>query len=137
MSRRRMIRSGFSRANADDRLSRPSLLRVEGADSIVEARDFSDIGPQPSVPYPLSDLGELGAISLDDEVDHPAIGGSNICRSDDGHQRSASPDQRCRPLLNVSADDIEYQIDTADIFELVAPEVDELIRAEVERLLSI
>src|SRR5262249_57828768 len=35
------------------------------------------------------------------------------------------------------ADDIEHQIDAADVFQRVVVEVDELLRAEVERLLTV
>src|SRR5215212_5274416 len=52
------------RANADDRLPLDPLGRVEGGDSIVEGRDVADVGPQPSVAYPLHDLTQLGAIGL-------------------------------------------------------------------------
>src|SRR6516162_7936063 len=44
---------------------------------------------------------------------------------------------RCGPLLDVAADDIEHQIDAADVFQRVVVEVDELLRAEVERLLTV
>src|SRR5262249_59712977 len=40
-------------------------------------------------------------------------------------------------LLDVAADDIEHQIDAADVFQRVVVEVDELLRAEVERLLTV
>src|SRR5262249_52614786 len=43
----------------------------------------------------------------------------------------------CGPPLDVAADDIEHQIDAADIFQRVVVEVDELLRAEVERLLTV
>src|SRR5204863_3277047 len=43
----------------------------------------------------------------------------------------------CGPLLDVAADDIENQIDSADVFQRVAVEVDELLRAEVERRLTV
>ena len=45
--------------------------------------------------------------------------------------------QACGPLLDVAADDIEHQIDDADVFQRVVVEVDELLRAEVERLLTV
>src|SRR5690348_17175097 len=45
-----------SRTNADDRLPRASLPRVEGGDGIAEGRDAADVRPQPSVPHPLDDL---------------------------------------------------------------------------------
>ena len=40
-------------------------------------------------------------------------------------------------LLDVAADDIEHQIDAADVFQRVVVEVNELLRAEVERLLTV
>jgi hypothetical protein len=42
-----------------------------------------------------------------------------------------------RPLLDVAADDIENQIDSADVFQGVVVEVDELLRTEVEHLLAV
>src|SRR5205814_8353114 len=55
----------------------------------------------------------------------------------DGHQGSSGPDQACGPLLDVSADDVEDQVDAADIFQGVVLEVDELLSAEVERRLAV
>src|SRR5882757_1359263 len=117
-----------SRTNADDRLPRAPLGRVEGGDGIVESRDGADIRPQSSVPHPLDDLSQLGTIRLDNEVDRPAVVGSHLRRSDDGHQRSAGSNQAPGPLAD---------LDAADIFQLVAVEVDKLLRAEVERLLTV
>src|SRR5690242_14636504 len=64
-----------SRTHADDRLAGTPFGRVEGGDGIVERRDVADVRPQPSVPYPLDDLTQLGAVGLDDKVDRQAIGG--------------------------------------------------------------
>src|SRR6266516_4348836 len=126
-----------SRTNADDRLPRASLGRVEGGDGIVEGRDVADVRPQASVPHPLDDLTQLGTIGLDNEVDRQAVGGPRLGRPDNGHQRSSGSNQACGPLLDVAADDIEHQIDAADVFQRVVVEVDELLRAEVERLLTV
>src|SRR6266480_2050797 len=126
-----------SRANANDRLPRASLGRVEGGDGNVEGRDGADVRPQSSVPHPLDDLTQLGTIGLDDEVDRQAVGGTRLGRADDGHQRSSGSNQACGPLLDVAADDIENQIDAADVVQDVVVEVDELLRAEVERLLTV
>src|SRR5206468_5147568 len=126
-----------SRTNADDRLPRASLGRVEGGDSIVEGRDVADVRPQTSVPHPLDDLSQLGTIGLDNEVDRQAACGSRLGRSDDGHQRSSGSNQACGPLLDVAADDIKHQIDSADVFQGVVLEVDELLRAKFERLLTV
>ena len=41
------------------------------------------------------------------------------------------------PLLDVAADDVEDQINSADVFQGVVLEVDELLRAEVERRLTV
>src|SRR5262247_2971713 len=126
-----------TRTNADDRLPRTSLGCVEGGDGIVEGRDVADVRPQSSVPHPLDDLTQLGTIGLDNEVDHQAVGGPRLGRPDDGHQCSSGSNQACGPLPDVAADDIEHQIDAADVFQRVVVEVDELLRAEVERLLTV
>src|SRR5215472_12876272 len=131
-----------SRTNADDRLPRDPLGldplgRVQGGDGVVEGRDVADVRPQSSVPHPLDDLTQLGAIGVDNEVDRQAVGGPRLGRPDDGHQCSSGSNQACGPLLDVAADAIEHQIDSADVFQGVVLEVDELLRAEVERLLTV
>src|SRR5690242_14963887 len=119
---------------ADDRLPADPLGRVEGCDGIVEGCDVADVRPQSSVPHPLGDLTQLGTIGQDNEVDGQAVGGPRLGRPDDGHQGSSGPDQACGALLDVSADDVEHQVDPADVLQSVVVEVDELLRAEVERL---
>src|SRR4029077_15600602 len=126
-----------SRTNADDRLPVDPLGLVEGGDGVIESRDVADVRPQSSVPHPLDDLTQLGTIGLDNEVDRQAVGGPRLGRADDGHQCSSGSNQACGPLPNVAADDIENQIASADVFEDVVLEVDELLRAEVERLLTV
>src|SRR3954464_8998030 len=123
--------------NADDRLSLASLGPVEGGDGIVEGRDVADVRPQSSVPHPPDDLTQLGTVGLDNEIDRQAVGGPRLGRSDDGHQRSSGSNQTRGPLLDVAADDIENQIDSVDVFQGVVVEVDELLRAELERLLTV
>src|SRR5262245_35790839 len=105
-----------SRTNADDRLPRASLGRIEGGDGVVEGRNIADVRPQASVPHSLDDLTLLGAIGLDNEVDCEAVDGPRLDRPDDGHQCSSGSDQAYGPLLDVTADDIEHQIDAADVF---------------------
>jgi len=83
--------------------------------------------PQASVPHPPDDFAQLGTIGLDDEVDRQAVGGPRLGRPDDGHQYSSGSNQACGALLDVASDDIEIQIDSADVFEGVAVEVDELL----------
>src|SRR5256714_4064611 len=126
-----------SRTNADDRLPLASLGPVEGGDGVIEGRDVADVRPQSSVPHPLDDLTQLGAIGHENKVDRQAVGGPRLGRPGDGHQRSSGSNQACGPLPDVAADDIENQIDAADVFEDVVLEVDELLRAEVERLLTV
>src|SRR3954471_13807286 len=128
---------GGSRTDADDRLPGDPLGRIEGRDCIVECRDVGDVGPQSSVPHPLDDLTQLGAIGQDDEVDCQAVGGPRLGRTYDGHERSSGPAQACGSLLDVAADDVEDQVHAADVFQRVVVEVDELLRAEVERLLTV
>src|SRR6266571_4362570 len=126
-----------SRTNVDDCFPCASLGRVEGGDGVVEGCDVADVRPQSSVSHPLDDLTEVATIGLDDEVDRQAVRGPRLGRPDDGHQCSADSNQACGPLLDVAADDIENQIDAADVFQGVVVEVYELLRAEVERLLAV
>src|SRR6266542_4327814 len=123
--------------NADDRLPWASFGRVEGGDGIVEGGDGADVRAQPSVPHSLNDLAQLGAIGFDDEVDRQAVGGPRLDRSDDGHERSSGANQARGPLPDAAADEIEHEIDSANVFQDLVVEVDELVRAEVERLLTI
>src|SRR5262244_1807487 len=122
--------------NADDRLSLDPLGPVEGGDSIVEGRDVADVCPQPTIPDPLDELTQLGAIGYDDEVDSQAARGPRLGRAGDGHQRSSGANHARRPLRDVAAEDIENQVDPADIFQGIVIEVDELLCAEVERRLT-
>src|SRR5207302_9215086 len=126
-----------SRANANDRLPRASLGWIEGGDGTVEGRDGADVRPQSPVPHSLDDLTQLGTIGLDNEVDREAVVRPRLGRPDDGHQRSSGSNQARGPLPDVAADEIEHQVDAADVFEDVVLEVDELLRAEVERLLAV
>src|SRR5246500_1770523 len=122
--------------NADDRLSLDPLGRVEGGNRIVEGSHAADVCPQPTNPKPLNELTQLGAIGYDDEVDSQAARGPRLGRAGDGHQRSSGANQVRRALPGVAADDIENQIDFADVFQGVVIEVDELLCAEVESRLT-
>src|SRR6266480_4077762 len=122
--------------NADDRLSLDPLGPVEGGNRIVEGSHVADVCPQPTNPDPLDELTQLGAIGYDDEVDSQAARGPRLGRAGDGHQRSSGANQARRPLPDIAADDIENQIDFADVFQGVVIEVDELLCAEVERRLT-
>ncbi|WP_171042210.1 hypothetical protein [Sinomonas gamaensis] len=55
----------------------------------------------------------------------------------DGHQRSPGVDRGRGPLLDVASHDIEDQVDAADSVERIVVEVEELVRSEVERLLTV
>jgi hypothetical protein len=123
--------------NADDRLPLEPLGRIECGDGIVEGRDVADVCPQPSVPHPPDDLTQLGTIGFDNEVDRQAVGGTRLWRSDDRYQGSSGSNQADGPLADVAPDDIHHQIDSVNLFECVALEVDELLRAEVEHRLTI
>jgi hypothetical protein len=114
-----------SRTKANDRLPRASHGRLEGGDGVVEGRDGADVRPQPAVSHPLDDLTQLGTIGLDNEVDRQAVDGPHLGRPDGGHQHSSASNQACGPLADVAADEIEYQIDAADVFEGIVLEIDE------------
>src|SRR2546430_10852697 len=119
--------------DADDRLSLDPLGRVEGGNRIVEGSYVADVCPQPTNPDPPDELTQLGAIGYDDEVDSQAARGPRLGRAGDGHQRSSGANQARRPLPDVAADEIENQIDLADVFQGCVITVDELLCAEVER----
>src|SRR5215470_3691860 len=123
--------------NADDRLSLGPLGPVEGGNRIVESSHVADVCPQPTNPDPLDELTPLGKIGYDDEGNREAVSGPCLGRAGDGHQRSSGSNQACGPLRDVAAEDIENQIDSADVFQGVVFEVDELLRAEVERRLTV
>src|SRR5438067_11044410 len=122
--------------NADDRLSLDPLGRVEGGNGIVEGSHVADVCPQTTIPDPLDELTQLGAIGYDDEVDSQAARGPRLGRAGDGHQRSSGANHARRPLPDVAADDIENQIDLADRLQGVSIEVDELLCADGESLLT-
>src|SRR5215467_3998016 len=122
--------------NADDRLSLDPLGPVEGGNRIVEGSHVADVCPQLTIPDPLHELTQLGAIRYDDEVDSHAARGPRLRRAGDGHQRSSGANHTRRPLRDVAANDIENQIDFADVFQGIVIEVDELLCAMVERRLT-
>src|SRR5215472_3951649 len=95
--------SESSLTNVDDRLPLASLCRVEGGDGVFEGRDGADVRLQSSVPHPLDDLTQLGAIGLDNEVDRQAVVGPRLGRPDDGHQGSSGANQACGPIRYVAA----------------------------------
>src|SRR5947208_10593688 len=122
--------------NANDRLSLDPLGRVEGGNRIVKGSHIADVSPQTTIPDPLDELTQLGAIGYNDEVDSQAVSRPRLGRAGNGHQRSSGANHARRPLRDVAAEDIENQIDSADIFYGVVIEVDELLRAEVESRLT-
>src|SRR5258707_9181484 len=134
--RRRYAIRESSRTNADDCLSLGPFDPVEGRDGIVEGSYGTDVCPQPTVPGPLDDFTQLSSIGFDDEIDSQAARGPRLGRAGDGHQRSSGANQARRPLPDVAANDIENQIDFADVFQGVVIEVDELLCAEVESRLT-
>src|SRR5436305_9356334 len=126
-----------SPTKADECLPADPLGRIESGDCIVDGRDVAYVRPQSSVTHPLYDLTELSTIGLDNKVDRHAVGRPNLGGPDDRHQCSSGPSQACGPLLDVAADDIEHEIDAADVFQRVVVEVVELLRAEVKWLLTV
>src|SRR6516162_1409124 len=122
--------------NADYRLSLDPLGRVEGGDRIVEGSHVADVCPQPTILDPLDELTQLGAIGYDDEVDSQAARGPRLGRAGNRDQRSSGANHARRPLRDVAAEDIENQIDPADIFQGVVIEVDELLCPKVASRLT-
>jgi hypothetical protein len=85
----------------------------------------------------LRDLDQLETVRLDDEVDGQAAGWASLDRTYDGHQDAARFADARGPLLDVAADDVEGHVDIADALHgVLLLEVEELVRAEVEHLVS-
>src|SRR5690242_9598158 len=103
--------------NADDRLSIYPLGRVKGGNAILEGSHAADVCAQPAIPDPLHELAQLRAIGFADEVDSQAARGPGLGRPSGGHQRSSGANHASRPLRDVSAEDIEHQINLADVFQ--------------------
>src|SRR5881398_2431493 len=101
--------------NANDRLSLDPLGRVEGGNRIVKGSHVADVSPQPTIPDPPDELTQLGAIGYNDEVDSQAVSRPRLGRAGNGHQRSSGANHARRPLRDVAAEDIENQIDLADV----------------------
>ncbi len=124
--------SSAASLHADDRLSVDFLGRVEGGDSVVEVRDLADMRWPTSLPYPPGDLAQLGAVGDDNEVDRQAVGRPHLRRAGDGDEFSSTSHQPGRSSGDVAAEYVEDEVDSADVFQRVVVEVDELVRAEVE-----
>ena len=84
--------------NANDRLSFGPFGPVEGGNCIVEGSYVADVCPQPTIPHPLDEFTQSGAIGYDDEVDSQATTGPRLARAGDGHQRSPAANHARRPL---------------------------------------
>src|SRR5262249_28239098 len=65
-----------------------------------------------------------------------AARGPRLGRAGNGHQRSSGANHARRPLGDVAAEDIEYQIDPADIFQSVVIEGGELLSAKIASRLT-
>ena len=117
--------------------SRASLGRVEGGDGIVEDRNVADVRPQPSGTHRWTiSLSWARSDRTTKSTVKPSAGRASVGPA----MVTSVPPARIRPcgsLPDVAADDIEHQIDSADVFEDVVLEVDELLRAEVERVLTV
>jgi hypothetical protein len=122
--------------NADDRLSPDPLGWVEGGNRIVEGNHVANVCPQPTNSDPLDELTQLRTIRFDDEIDSQAAIGPRPGRASDGHQHASRANHAHRTLCDVAADDIENQIDFANVFQGVVIEVDELLCAELESRLA-
>ena len=67
--------------NADDRLSLGPLGRVEGGNRIVEGSHDADVCPQPTIPQPLDELTQLGAIGTTTKsIVRPSVGRASVGR---------------------------------------------------------
>jgi hypothetical protein len=80
---------------------------------------------------------QLGAVGHGDEVHRASICEVGLDRAYDGDQGSLALTRAAERFWTSPPIDVEDQIDLADVLQRVAVEVDTILRAEVERLLSI
>src|SRR5258707_11977126 len=106
-----------SRTNADDRLSPDPFGPVEGGDGIVEGSHFANVCPQPTIPDPLDDLTQLGAIGYHDEVDRQAVGGPRLGPPRHAPPRSSGANHAPRLAPDVTSQDVSNQIRPAAILQ--------------------
>ena len=79
----------------------------------------------------MDDLEQLGTIGLDDKVDGEAVSGASLDGSDDGDKDASGAENRSGPLPDVAADDIEDEIDLADVLETVVFKIDKFMYLSV------
>ncbi len=140
--RRKRMRAGplanaSSRTNANYRLPRASLGRVEGGDGIVEGRYFADVRPQSSVRtrWTIS-LSWARSDSTTKSTAKPSAGRASAGPTTD----TSIPPARIRPadrfwMSPPMTSNTRSTPPTSS--KRVVVEVNELLRAEVERLLTV
>ena len=85
----------------------------------------------------MNDLAELCTIGFHDEVNCPAIDGSRFNRPNYGNERTSGSYQTCGALLDLAADHVKHEIDAPDFLERIICQIDELVRAKLQRLLPV
>jgi hypothetical protein len=97
----------------------------------------ADDGVEPSGPEALGEVGQPGAVGFDDEEDgSPVLGLHGGCHGD-GDEGSARAYQFGRSLEDVAADDVEHHVHLADVLQIVGVQVEEGLRAEAERDITV
>ena len=117
--------------NADDRLSVDPAGRIEGRNGGVEGRCIPDVRPQTSLAQPLDDPTQLDGICFDNKVDCRSVSRPGSGRTCDGHQRSSRPNQACGLIGNIPTENIENQIDSAEVLQLFLLKIEELAPLEI------
>jgi hypothetical protein len=124
--------------NADDRLPLDSLGRVESGIGVGEGATV----PMFVRSRPSRTRWTTSPTAHDPPRRRQRPPGQAACRlrlgrPGDGHQYPAASNQSRRPLPDVSANHVEHQIDAVGVFQRVVLKVDELLRAEAERRLTV
>ena len=113
----------------------PGVRRSGANAAAVSARGRTapTIGLQASVPHPLGEVREPGAVGFDHEEDGAPVLGLHRGWRGDGHEGAAGAHERGRPLEDVAADDVEDHVDLADAVQRLGVQVQERLRTEAER----
>ncbi len=106
--------------DSDDRLPGHTWsVGAERGGSFGQRPHGSHIRSQPSVAQSLGELGELGAIGLNDEEDRPPVLELDRGRLGNGDERAAGAYKRGRTLQDFPPDHVEHHIDLAGVLDAV------------------
>lgn len=121
----------------NDRLSGRAAVAGERGGRFGKRSHGTDDGLEPSGPQAPGKIGQPGAVGFDDEEDGAPVLGLHGGWHGDGDEGAAGAYEFGRSLEDVAADDVEHHIHLADVPQIVGVQVEERLRAEAERDITV